>query len=77
MATIFQNHLQKGKKHCKKGRISYTFQSGRRLQNILIDNLIQTEILYTIKNTVNMECLVWLAGGTGWWRKAQPRIAFL
>lgn len=25
---------------------------------------------------VNMECLAWLAGGTGWWGKAQPRIAF-
>ena len=67
----------KGKEHYEKGRITYPFQSGSRLQNILIDNLNQTEILQTIKNTVTMECLVWLAGGMGWWGKALPRIAFL
>lgn len=39
----FSKVFANGKEHNKKGRICYNFQSGR-IQNILIDNLNQTEI---------------------------------
>ena len=35
MATIFQNHLQKGKKHCKKGRIKLHFSEWKETTKYL------------------------------------------